>query len=119
MSDDCEIPEFYSYKEPVARKQHKCCECRSPIEKGEKHFFVSMKYEGDISTERQHLVCMSACMAARDYQDECVYYGGLKEWYSSDPWLMRSEKHGDLKEFRGLYAQILRRERAAKEEKKC
>ncbi len=109
---DCEIPDFYSHHEPVARKAHKCCECSAPIEKGEKHFFVSMKYEGTIESFRQHLDCMAACMEARDVQDgECIYYGGLKDWWASDVYVQRDL---DFKKFREIFARIRRRERAAK-----
>lgn len=109
---DCEIPDFYSHNEPVARKAHSCCECRAPIEKGEKHFQVTMKYEGEIDRFRQHLDCMYACMEVRDYQDECVYYSGLKEWWKEFRQECVNDKMDGLKNFRVLFAKILRRERA-------
>lgn len=107
---DCEIPEFYSHYEPVARKAHKCCECAAPIEKGEKHFYVSMKYDGDLLSYRQHFDCMNACMTVRDIQDECIYYGGLKDWWKSEVF---DRRDGEFDEFRKIYARVLWRERAA------
>ena len=63
---ECLIPSFYSHSEPKARKRHRCVECSAWIEPGEVHFAYTGKWGGDISSGRQHLVCMEACMLIRD-----------------------------------------------------
>ena len=81
---ECEIPEFYFHSDPVARKSHECAECAAPINPGEKHFRVNMKYDGRLESFRQHFLCMEACMFVRDKglnDDECLGYGELREWY--------------------------------------
>ena len=45
--------------QPTARKQHKCGECRRTIEAGEKYNREVSLYDGDISTYKTCLDCMS------------------------------------------------------------
>ena len=44
VDGDCE---FYERKNPIARKDHKCCECGRVIPKGEQYEYVTGKYEGE------------------------------------------------------------------------
>lgn len=112
MYDDCEIPDFYSHSDPVARKAHKCCECGVAIDKGEKHFFVTGKWGGGIQRYRQHILCMNACVYARDYLNgyECIAFGQLFEWCGEVDYLRDTKKSAQSKEFRGMMANILRRQ---------
>jgi hypothetical protein len=84
MSSFCDLPDFFNWSEPVAAKQHPCCECWTPIPKGEKHFCGTGMWEGELATYRQHLACMEACMLIRDefYGGECIGFGALKEEFS-------------------------------------
>jgi hypothetical protein len=115
---ECALPDFYDMAEPVARKSHRCCECSAPILKGEKHFHGWGKWEGVISSYRQHLACMEACMLIRDKFNggECIGFGDLKEAFSE----FRPEMRGDQKrkepwkQLRDLIARILWRERGGK-----
>jgi hypothetical protein len=114
--DDCEIPEFYSEDFPVAAKEHRCCECRAPINVGEKHLYCRMKYDGEFQTYRQHMLCRELCMLIRDngYGD-CVYFGGLRDEIEAGEYLTGYGK-ADYPEERRLWARIIRREgRALKE----
>ncbi len=118
----CDIsPDFYSISEPVAKKQHRCCECNAPILVGEKHFVCAGKWEGHIDTFRQHYACMEACMIIRDHIEyECISFGGLREWvgeYHSDLRSAKSKEH--VKRLRSLLAQIKRRERKWQHEQKA
>ncbi len=84
MNDSCEMAEFSTHSEPVARKKHQCCECRAPIEKGEKHFLLTGKWDFGMDSFRQHFACMEACMLIRDNDSiygggECIPFGGLKD----------------------------------------
>lgn len=116
MSAYCEDPVFYSYSEPVARKQYKCCECRAPILEGEKHFCCTGKWDGSIDTYRQHFTCMEACMLIRDeFDGECIPFGSLQEEFQEirgDGWYPKRERWKPAwKRLRSLMAQILWRER--------
>lgn len=118
---ECDLaPDFYTWTEPVARKQHRCVECRAPILKGEKHFRYAGKWEGDLSTGRQHLECMEACMLLRDKfggGDSCVAFGDLKPDFREVDEYFERENDGKKPAWirlRHLMAVILWRERAAK-----
>ena len=53
----CEMAKVYDESKRRARKQHKCCECRLPIEVGEVHMRCSGLWDDSWSTFRQHLHC--------------------------------------------------------------
>lgn len=126
---ECELPTFYDYSEPIARKRHRCCECNAPILKGEKHFRGTGKWDGHIQTHRQHLLCMETCMLIRDEFNgfECIAFGDLKEWWDEyrtnikyarrdiarnglrPGWLDKEE----LKKLRSMMARIFWREHKA------
>lgn len=60
MAFDCEgYCEIYRETFHVARKEHKCCECRTPILPGETYAYIFMLYDGDTSVFKQHLCCWS------------------------------------------------------------
>lgn len=112
---ECDLaPDFYHWSEPIARKPHRCCECRAPIEKGEKHFHARGKLDGEISVYRQHLLCMEACMTIRDeFQGgECIPFGALMDWMHEYKFDLREDRHKEpVKKLRGLMARIRWRER--------
>lgn len=109
--EGCEIAEFYTYTEPVARKQHKCCECSAPIEKGEKHFRAFGKWTFGTDAYRQHFLCMEACMLIRDKFNggDCIAFGRLMETFSE----LREYGKGKevYRQLRSLMAKIKWRER--------
>ena len=115
---ECMIPEFYAYSEPVARKQHQCCECHAPILPGEKHFHYRGKWDGHLETGRQHLVCMEACMLIRDHLNdgECIGFGQLND-FLGDAWdfldRKAAKKCEHISKLRSLVAAIRWRERSA------
>lgn len=81
---DCEIAQYYVATERRAAKEHDCCECDAPILVNERYLEVRACWEGRPCIERQHTLCQHACEFVRDSginDDECIYYGGLKEWY--------------------------------------
>lgn len=53
----CELPEVYSATQPKARKQHKCCECRGVIERGEHYQLVAGLWSGEWDTFKTCLEC--------------------------------------------------------------
>ena len=78
----CEIPEFYECSTPIARKQHKCCECSAPIMPGERYVYCVGKWSGDFGSYRQHWLCAEACEFIRDHLNdrECIGFGELQEF---------------------------------------
>lgn len=110
------IPEFYDHSEPVARKQHYCVECSAPILEGEKHFFYSGKWDGNIEDGRQHLLCLAACLLIRDeFNGECIPFGELWEWWGENRYQCGppKERNPKWKRLRDLLAKIKIRERQA------
>jgi len=78
-------------EQPTARKQHKCNECRRTIEAGEKYNREVSLYDGDISTYKTCLDCMSI---RREFFSGGFYYGDTK-------WMLRdhiNEIYGDVSE---------------------
>lgn len=119
MTGHCDLPTFYDYTEPVAKKLHRCCECSAPILKGEKHFHGRGKWECGVESFRQHLACMEACMIIRDdFGGECIGFGSLKEEFNElvcDNWYPQRDRYkGAWKRLRHLMAVILVRERKSK-----
>ncbi len=58
----CEVAKVYDEDLVIARKEHQCCECRLPIEKGERHWRCSGLWD-TWQTYRQHIHC---CRFARE-----------------------------------------------------
>ncbi len=112
---ECDLPAFYSWSEPVARKEHKCCECTAPITKGEKHLVATGKWDRGLSSFRQHLLCAEACMFIRDKLNdgECICFGGLDDFYRGMQWQCGDKTDAVWREFRNKLAAIKRRERIA------
>lgn len=115
MSGYCDVPEFYATSEPVARKQHKCCECKAPILIGEKHVYCRGKWDGELSTYRQHSLCCQACEWIRDKLGDggCIGFGMLNEEFGE----IRHDydkDHQRMKPLRDMMARILWRERKAR-----
>lgn len=58
-----------------ARKQHKCCECRRPIEKRFVYAHISILFDGRWSDHKQCGDCMEAFAMAEEFG--CPYVEGL------------------------------------------
>ncbi len=58
MSEADETASVYNESTPVARKEHRCEECRKAIPKGAKHKLVKMLYDGSWSTTRTCMLCV-------------------------------------------------------------
>lgn len=117
----CDMPpEFYEWTEPTARRVHMCCECLAPINQGEKHFKASGKWAEVVSTYRQHLLCMEACMYVRDKMNdgECICFGELKEWFDEDRLYYVKNENAEIMALRAMVARILWRERPFRKRRK-
>jgi len=120
MGSDCEIAQYYKWAWHVARKEHPSCECSAPILMGEKYLQVNACWENRPDTYRQHVLCMKACEFIRDnFDEECVYYGGLHEWWES---FVQNFWEGEKAERAKLWVMMLgikRRERKNEIQKKA
>lgn len=57
-TDYCDYAiECYQEREPIARKEYKCCECGGIIPKGQKYERIKGKWEGDFETYKTCLIC--------------------------------------------------------------
>jgi hypothetical protein len=76
LNDDCESNEFYDSRWPVARKEHKCIECDSTINKGEKYQYCVGKSDGYLWTAK---ICKSCSQIGKDF---CCGSWPIGELYS-------------------------------------
>ena len=75
----CDVDDYCTMlreEQPTARKQHKCHECRRVIEVGEKYNLEVTLYDGEISTYKTCLDCMSI---RREFFKNGFYYEGIVE----------------------------------------
>ena len=109
---DCTVPEFYNTAETKAKKVHKCYECSAPINIGETYLSCTGKWDGEVNTFKQHLLCADACEFIRDNFNggDCIGFGDLFE-HAHEFSKQYDKKSPDAKAFRKLYAQILVRKR--------
>lgn len=81
MNCSCEIfdggesADFYKIFYPVARKDHKCCECNSIIQPGKKYEKIKGLWDGEFLTFK---TCLSCFQIRDDYFSNCVPLGCLK-----------------------------------------
>jgi len=54
-----ELPSFFQADYIKARKEHNCCECPFPIEKGERYFNARGKWD-DFAVFKRHTLCVTA-----------------------------------------------------------
>lgn len=111
---ECELPQFYEAKEVIARKNHKCIECKSLINRNEKYLKCTGKWSLGIETYKQHLLCWKACEMVRDNFNgtECIGFGELFEWLNEYDSLKYKKTESDVKEFRTIIAKIIKRQRS-------
>jgi hypothetical protein len=108
-----ESAEVSNISEPVARKQHQCCECNAPILKGEKYLVCEMLFDGAWNRYRQHELCARTCEHIRDnIENECICFGSLRDWYREYKRDLRKQKNDpSISKVRSMLAQIIKRER--------
>ena len=108
-------PDWYSGAWPRAKKEHRCVECGEIIQKGEKYGAFSGKWDGDVSTHRQHILCEDACRYVRDnIEGDCLCFGELFD-YISDTGILEKRhllrltdetRKKETREFRQIVARI-------------
>jgi hypothetical protein len=66
--------EFFHEQAVVARKRHKCYECEDDIAPGEKHIYVSGKWDGEWLSYR---FCLACDQIAAEFFDGARLFGAL------------------------------------------
>jgi len=76
LCDDsaCGMVEFYDRGVVIARKQHRCCECREMIPQGQQYEYARGKADGSFYTAK---TCLT-CARIRDAYC-CCEHGALRE----------------------------------------
>lgn len=76
--DDAEPYQFFDTTNPVARKLHKCSECRRAIARGERYVCHTGKWDGEIGVFRLCAHCDAASQAVINMGVcDCVCLGNL------------------------------------------
>lgn len=77
------MPEIFDEKLVKARKRHVCCECKSPIFKGEQYYYAKGLWDGEFMSFKTHKDCHDLHqMIEHDFTDawsEPFAYGDLGE----------------------------------------
>lgn len=81
--NDFELPSAFSEKERKARKPHECCECNQEIKIGEKYQYCSGIWDGEPSSYKTCLSCLTLRNDYKDKTGEDVYFAGLKEYITN------------------------------------
>lgn len=79
----CEYPVMATDIERVARKPHRCIECREVIEKGELYHFHKSLADHHWFSSKTCLRCFELWSKVSEHyhSDDCLEQGGLKEAY--------------------------------------
>lgn len=80
----CEMPSAFKSETRTAAKQHKCCECYKPINKGDQYRYSSGIWDGTASSFKQCLNCheiMEAAAKSAEFADEAPAFRGLRDWF--------------------------------------
>lgn len=73
--------EFFNVTTPTARKAYTCCECREPINKGDKYHRSAYKFEGRMGCDR---LCLSCAESKAEF--EYYIYGGAFWEHMREEW---------------------------------
>lgn len=76
-AEDYESDDFYSNKEVIARKPHRCCECKRTIAKGDKYIRDFGKFDGAMFAEKSCLLCAEIRSVFTCAGGASPIYGGL------------------------------------------
>lgn len=79
-----------------ARKEHKCCECKTEIERGESYWHISTVQDGSWSDFKQCNFCYEVAESAVDYarsenmpDEHYPIYGQLRDFiYENDSFML-------------------------------
>lgn len=85
MSCTCENwPTAYWESQPIARKQHTCCECGSIIDPGEKYYKAKGIWDDKFITFNTCEVCEKIRIIAHSELDYCIPFECLYEIVGSE-----------------------------------
>lgn len=79
------MPSEYWEYQPIAEKEHICCECGSQIDIGEQYYLLEGIWDGEFLTFRQCEICKKVWdEAITSPEIECMNLGELWETVGSD-----------------------------------
>jgi len=83
------MPTMYTVTRPVARKQHRCCECRQPIEPKEQYVRTDGMWDGRFDVFKTCMFCYTANASAlgfirEDYFLQDPPFGELWAWFADN-----------------------------------
>lgn len=78
-SCDAEYPDVYDESDVIARKEHTCCECDSPIDKGEKYTRIKGLWDGKWEEYKQCETCNYFFHHYSEYS-HCMPLGQIWNW---------------------------------------
>lgn len=81
--DDGEYLQACHESYPIARKQHKCCECGSTIDTGEKYERIKGLWEGEWVEFKTCMICSDIRNAASK-DGVCISFGCLYDTVGSE-----------------------------------
>lgn len=91
------MPSAFNETYRTARKEHRCCECRSTIRAGERYRYVSGVWDGQGCSFKQCGDCAELSVAFTTeaaYPEEAPGLGMLVEFITDgDEWLYIDESH--------------------------
>lgn len=73
---DGEMASVFEKTTRIARKEHRCDECRRTIRKGERYQYFSVLWEGGWD---HYKTCKQCAEIARDYLNNCYHLGMLRD----------------------------------------
>ena len=85
------LPEFHKAKIQMAKKNHKCCECKRTILPFEKYEYVSGMWEGDF-------LIFKTCIDCLDIRKEFFCDGWLYEGMKEALWEHLQDLQGEINE---------------------
>lgn len=93
---DGDRPDFFNEKTVTAKKQYKCCECRTPIVIGERYMRSSGKWDGDVCSFKTCLSCNEAKQKLGEIIDCVISFRELGECLSEYDFVVTNDEDDSI-----------------------
>jgi hypothetical protein len=85
------MSDFFNRRDLVARKPHRCDQCRKMIPVGERHTYSAGRFDGDFQTSREHIECREAWIELARVREV--------DWWDPRPFLFDDELEREDREW--------------------